>query len=162
MFAIIEDHYRAKAPSIIKNIAYRAGGKEDAEDIVQEAYYRALKYIHAFNPNEFDFERWFSRLFSNVWKDAISAKYQRGKPEELNENHENFIDKTFNSNAAQLMELVYDEILLTENEDHREILTLYLIYGYKLNEVAEITDQRSGTVNQILFRFKDGLKKTYG
>lgn len=162
MYLLIEDHYRANAASIAKNIAYRAGGREDAEDIVQEAYCRALKYIHAFNPNEFEFQRWFSRLFSNVWKDAIAEKYQRGRPQELDETHEQFICNNFKSNAPQLMELIYDEILATENEDHREVLTLYLIYGYQLKEVAEITDIRSGTVNQILFRFKDGLKKTYG
>lgn len=162
MYDLIEQHYRERSATIAKNIAYRAGSREDAEDIVQEAYCRALKYIHAFNPNEFEFERWFSRLFSNVWKDAISAKYQRGYPQELDETHEQFICNNFKSSAPQLMEIIYDEILATDNEDHREVLTLYLIYGYKLNEVSEITDMRSGTVNQILFRFKDGLKKTYG
>lgn len=159
MFQVIEDHYKANKNAIIKNISFRAGSTQDAEDIVQEAYCRALTYIHAFNPNEFEFNRWFSRLFSNVWKDAISDKYMRGKPEEIDE--KDYVCYKFESNAPQLMELVCDAILQVENPDHREVLTLYLLYGYKLREVAEIVDMRSGTVNQILFRFKEDLKETY-
>ncbi len=159
MFDIVEEHYRKNRNAIIKKISFKAGSPQDAEDIVQEAYTRALTYIHAYNPNEFQFERWFSRLFQNVWKDFLEVKYQRGHPEEVDE--KDYVCLKFESNASQLMELVYDEIFNTENQDHREILTLYLIYGYKLKDVSNIMGMRSGTVNQVLFRFKEDLKKTY-
>ncbi len=159
MFQVIEDHYKANKDTIIKKITFKAGSVQDAEDVVQEAHYRALKYIHAYNPNEFEFSRWFSRLFQHVWRDALADKYQRGRPEEVSET--DYICEAFKSNAPQLMELIYSEILNTENADHREVLTLYLIYEYKLREVSDIMGMRSGTVNQILFRFKDELKNIH-
>lgn len=159
MYREVEEHYRKNRNTIIKKLTFKAGSVQDAEDVVQEAYCRALKYIHAYNPNEFEFSRWFSRLFQNVWRDVLADKYQRGKPEEIDE--KDFICYKFESNAPQLMELVYDAIFATENPDHREILTLYLIYGYKLREVADIMGWRSGSVNQVLYRFKDELKNIH-
>ena len=159
MYREVEAHYLANRDKIIKKITFKAGSVQDAEDVVQEAYCRALTYIHAYNPNEFEFSRWFSRLFQNVWRDILTEKYQRGKPAEISET--DYVCYKFESNAPQLMELVYDAIFATENADHRELLTLYLIYGYKLREVADIMGMLPGTVNQVLYRFKDELKNIH-
>ena len=159
MHEILEEHYKKNKKHITHMLTRSMG--DDAEDVVQEAYLRAWKYIHSFNPNEFKFQNWFSRILSNVRKDFISEKFGRSTHEEFDDGDEDVGDFSFNSNASKLMEIVYDEILLAENEDHREILTLFLIYGYKLREVVEIVDMKMGTVNQILTRFRLRLKETY-
>lgn len=158
MNSLIEDHYKNNRKHLSHILTKQMG--DDAEDVVQEAYYRALRYSHAFNPNEFDFQRWFSRILSNVRKDFIAEKFGRGTHVEIDESHDEFITECQGTNP-KLIELLYDEILEHDNENHREVLTLYFIFNYQQREVSQIVDMKPGTVNQIITRFKSKMKETY-
>ena len=159
MFKLVETHYTNNFPTLVKKISFRLT-KEEAEEIVQEAYYRALKYIHAFNPYEFEFQRWFSRILSNVRKDFVAEKFGRPSHVDIDERSEEFMGESLSTNYA-LMQVIQDEIFEVKDENHREILTLYFIFNYHLRDIVQIVDMKMGTVNQILTRFKARLRETY-
>ncbi|HSV74809.1 MAG TPA: sigma-70 family RNA polymerase sigma factor [Chthonomonadales bacterium] len=56
------------------NIAYRlAGNHADAEDITQEAFVRAFRFLHRYNP-QMPFENWMYRIISNVFIDEVRRR----------------------------------------------------------------------------------------
>lgn len=156
MHELVEQHYCQNRKHLINALSKQLG--DEAEDAVQEAYFRALKYIHAYNPEEFEFQRWFSRILSNVRKDFIADRFGRvsGSPVE----EEDWVSPS-DPYAHQVLQVVYDEILMVNDPNHREILTLSLIFSYNLRDVVKIVDMKMGTVNQIITRFKSKMKKTY-
>lgn len=156
MYLLVENHYNTNRKHLINVMSKQLG--DEAEDAVQEAYFRALKYIHAYNPEEFEFQRWFSRILSNVRKDFIAERFGRVTGSPIQEDD---LVSPEDPYASQVLQVVYDEILLVNDPNHREILTLALIFGYNLRDVVKIVDMKMGTVNQIITRFKSKMKKTY-
>ena len=81
----IENHYKENYGRILKRMTFRAGGIHQAEDIVQEAYCRALKYYSELKVEEFD--RWFSMILNNAYndykRDEIGLSYIEDEDEPL-------------------------------------------------------------------------------
>ena len=62
-----------------------------------------------------------------------------------------------NSNPSLQMDLYHALSLL--KPDERTCITLQLVDGYKIDQIAKITDMKEGTVKSILFRGKEKLTK---
>src|SRR3546814_8875926 len=67
MNKVIDAYYRENYDSLVKRLSYRLGTRENAEDTVQEAFTRAVKYYESCSV---DFDRWFKVLLANAVKDA--------------------------------------------------------------------------------------------
>ena len=153
----IELHYKDNFSSLVKRIKYRTGTTQAAEDVVQEAYLRALKYKGAFIEGA-NMEHWFSRILSNALKDYMRAEREysgmddiedeEGEPVE-NENIPDSIKREIRFAISQLP------------DHHREVVELYYIYGYELRQIAQIVDMKYQTINQTIQRFKNALKERY-
>lgn len=155
MYSIIEKHYLHNHKQFIKYATYKLNIKEEAEDAVQEAYCRALKYIHTFQEG-MHFGHWFSRILSNTIKDAISDKYGRANLEELDEQQiegkeEKFLEK-------RMLEHISLEINSMQNEEHREILELYFSYGFTPQEIKELSPASKRVIRRVLDAFKRSLR----
>ena len=155
MYSIIEKHYKHNYKMFVKRVASRAGSFEDAEDVIQEAYYRALKFSNSFEMG-LHFNHWFSRIVSNVLKDRISERYGKGSHEELDEERiEGDEDSAYTN---KLLEVVFEEIDKVENEAHREVLAFYFEYGFSLQEINELSELNYHNIHKIVKMFKKGLK----
>lgn len=64
---IITQHYKDNYRRLIKRMTFRAGTEWDAEDVVQEAYARALRYQDSFDGTNFD--RWFNTILNNALRE---------------------------------------------------------------------------------------------
>src|SRR3546814_15218451 len=67
MNKVIDAYYRENYDALVKRLSYRLGTRENAEDTVQEAFTRAVKYYESCSV---DFDRWFKALLANAVKDA--------------------------------------------------------------------------------------------
>jgi RNA polymerase sigma factor (sigma-70 family) len=154
MYSIIEKHYKHNYTMFVKRASYRLNSKEDAEDAVQEAYCRALKYATAFEMG-MHFNHWFSRILSNVMKDMIAEKYNRGSHEELDE--EKIEGEDDSSYTNKLLDIIYEQIDKVENEEYKQVLQFYFEFGFSLQEINELSPLNYHNIHKIVKTFKKGL-----
>lgn len=134
----------------INKILY--GNRETSEDVVQEAYYKAYKYIDTYQPERSSFNTWFNKILFNTLRD-----YQRefkNTPQQVDMDVEFCIDGDqyeFNLNSSKSIEELIDK---TKNQKHRKYLVLYYILGYSAREIAETEGTTVTNITTICNRFR--------
>ena len=156
MHTIIAKHFLFNRCTLVKRVKYRTNGNEaDAEDVVQEAYCRALKYKDSFEMG-MNFGHWFSRIVANAYKDWKREQYNHSLNEEFDENE---VEPTEDSSVQDnLINRISQEIELLEDVEHKSILRLHFVYGFKLRELAQISPLKYREIVYIITKFKEQLK----
>lgn len=167
--AILEDYYRGHREEIIKRISARKfiDCVEDAEDVVQEAFTKALAYIHSFDIEEARFPTWFNAVVNNCYKDFIREKMQRVDSSSYPGNEE-FDEEQFpvDDPALELPEQMIDkakEEIAKRPFPLREVLTMYFLQNMKPSDiVCVVEDYTVGSVRTLIHNFKHEMRKAYG
>lgn len=156
---LIEQHFNNEYRTLYKRVSRRAGGPYNAEDVVQEAFARALKYLPAFNPEKKEFGAWFNTILNNALHDFKREEMTYGMCLEFDEE---LIDgEPMSQTDKGLIEKIHQ--LMDEKPEHiAELLHLSFDFGYKPSEIAEITDSTSGVVRVTIARFKDEVREKLG
>lgn len=131
------------------------GDRGEAEDAAQEIFIKAylalskLDDVHAFSS-------WLMRIASNLCKDKLK---QRTKAIEAKE----ILEDTIPDDAAgdPNLKLSMQEALARLSVDHREILLLHDVQGFRYEEIAELTGIPIGTVKSRLFSARMSLRKIW-
>lgn len=151
--ALITKHFHETRPRIIKRLTFQAGTVEAAEDIVQEAYYRALKYFNSYDGRAFD--NWFSRIVYACLIDYKNAEkglvYDEEPEEEL-------IDCP--AYPSYLMKEIY-ELIDTKSEVQIAVLSMHFKHGYSAKDVAMVTEWSYAQCHKIISRFREELRQLY-
>ena len=136
-----------------------AGNDADAQDVVQEAYLRAFKFLSGFRGG--DSRSWLLRIVRNSFYDWLKRNRRV-------ENGTTF-DEELHSTGD---ETGTPETLLIEKADHelmrkaiadlpiefREILVLRELEGFSYREIADIAEVPLGTVMSRLARAREHLR----
>lgn len=150
----IEQHYIKSRELYVKRIRGRLDNPCDAEDIVQEGYYRALKYAHTYNP-DMPLEGWMVRIMHNAFRSYLAMINNRDNVELDEEEIEGTPEPTYPSHIwREINEMI-------DGNSEKEILSLYFIYGHKPREIAEITDRKYRDVTNLVHKFKTRISKLY-
>jgi len=140
------------------NVAYRiVNNREDARDILQDAFIKAFKSLKGFKFNA-SFETWFKRIVINtalnfVQKKGINIVSDLDKVStwyaDSDTSCEDYVDSNYSIQIAKkaLMELPMG---------YRTVLSLYLIEGYDHAEISEILNISKST---SLTQYKRGKEK---
>jgi len=152
----LEQYYKEFFDRLVKRTTRRVGTKEAAEDVVQNAFERALKYQDTYN-TEMPFPNWFNRILNN--------SLRQYKNEEKGFSHSEFNEEAVGGVACQqysnkLWQQIQNELDDYE-ESHQEVLRLYFIHGYKPKDVERIVDLRYRNIETIIQRFKTTIKEKY-
>lgn len=154
---IISEHYNKNYNRLVKKYSRWAGGTENAEDVVQTAYMRAVQYSDSFDAS-LPFESWFNRILNNSLKTFKAM--EKGSFCEFNEeDFDGVPDFHFN---RRLWQEITDEIRNLSNEEHKEILSLYYFQGYPPRSIVKVVDAKYSNVVKIVNRFKEFVKSKYG
>ena len=136
--------------------------REASEDMVQNVFYRMLKYRHTFTGNG-EFRIWMYHLARNVLKDHMKNR----KKTSTKDNIDALADKTGGGDPAdepfgkkQDKLQLYQAMEKLKDED-REILTLSKFQELKYQEIARIMDMNEGTVKVRVHRAFHQLKNIY-
>lgn len=155
MNEFIESHYRENYKRLLKRLTFRAGGLHQAEDILQEAYARALQYFNSVRVEEFD--KWFSIVINNCYnhymRDEIGLSYIEEEDEPLGS-----IDCSMYGD--QVLREVY-EVVQTKSESQIEILVLHLKFGYSPVDISRISDYSYAQIHKTIQRFRKEVKEMY-
>lgn len=150
----IHQHYVENRDTLIKKMLRRAGTEWASEDIVQETYYRALKYASSFKGD--DIARWINTIYNNALREYKNQ--EKGYSQIDDESPEaSYECPTY---VKHLMKDVYD-LVDTKSESQKEILYLYFQQEYGAKNISEITQYSYGQVHKVISRFREELRELY-
>lgn len=129
-----------------------------AEEIVQEAYSRALKYSKSYNKKFGNLEQWFSNILYRSGIEFKKSELDKGMVREIKEG--DIVEEAdFGRNLRAMAEL--DDNLNTLGPMARHICYLYFVRGYKPREIVEVTGYKNNTVRQSVKEFSNKMRKKY-
>lgn len=153
---IVTLHYKENYRKLIKKMTFRAGTEWDAEDVVHEAYARALRYIDSFDGR--DFNRWFTTILNNCLREH--------KNNEKGLTHQSFDEDDVDGTPCthypdRVIQEIYD-LIDTKSVAQIEVLSLHFKQGYSARDISKITDHPYKATHQIILRFRNELRDLYG
>ena len=156
-FAMLVDQYQDMAMTI----AYRIlGNKQEAEDVVQNAFVKSYHNLHTFRLNS-KFSTWFYRIVYNTSITSLN-KIKNRREDEISE-HSVFhsydwkTESNLHSELDEQKERVNKAIQqLSKNES--VIVTLYYLEEYSVTDIAGIMSLSKSNVKIILFRARKKLQ----
>lgn len=152
---VLEEYFKKEYNNLCKKVARRAGSPENAEDVVQEAFYRALKYWNSYNPAT-KIGAWFNTILNNACKDKMRDERMAGASIEFEE--ELFDGVEMSQTDANTAEHIR-KLINAKPYPLCEVLRLYYEKGYKSIEIKQILDVEHGTVRQAVWRFKEEVRE---
>jgi RNA polymerase sigma factor (sigma-70 family) len=152
----IEAFYKENFNRLIKRVGHRAGTHWAAEDVVQEAFVRALKYWDTYDPANKEIGAWFNTILNNALRDYTRDERRYGMCEEFEDEKHN--DLALSPEALGAAAKIR-ELIAAKGQPTKSILTMYYLQGYKPKEIVEVLDVEVKTVRQYVWRFRDELKE---
>ncbi len=151
------------------NFAYRlTNDEDDANDLVQDTYLKAFRFINSFQKGT-NAKAWLFRILKNSFindyrkksKEPSKVDYQEVEMV-YNSADEPQYDGTVDLRTESVQELIGDEVANALNGlpvDFRTVLILCDIEGFTYEEMAKILDIPIGTVRSRLHRARNLLKE---
>ncbi len=155
--------YRENQPKVYRLAVSLAGNAHDAEDITQEAFFRAFRSYGSFR-GESSFFTWIYRIALNVANDHL--KYRSKLPyrmltEDLGYSHEEIIDTNPANNpeteilAHQVRIKCLHAITECLQAKERQVFCLAITLGLQHKQIADILECSVASVKTTLHRAKN-------
>jgi len=152
---------RAYEPAGLRLAVAMMGNVDDARDALQEAFVKAFDSLHRFDLRR-PFGPWFFQILRNQCRDMLRSRQARFKMEALDEKLESRPADAERGPERLRQRSAARELLWRALEhigpEHREILVLKELQGFRYGEIAEILDIPEGTVASRLFHARKALK----
>jgi len=152
---------RAYEPPGLRLAVAMLGNMEDARDALQDAFVKAYEALHRFDLRR-PFGPWFYQILRNQCRDALRSRQARFRLEALDErleirpaDNERGPERARQKAAAR--ELLW-KALERIGDEHREILVLKELQGFRYNEIAKVLEIPEGTVASRLYHARRALK----
>lgn len=153
---------RAYEPVGLRLAAAMLGNLEDARDALQDSFVKAYEALHRFDLRR-PFGPWFFQILRNHCRDMLRSRRARFRLETVDEHlemhpadAETGPERTRQRSAAKAL---LWKALERVGDDHREILILKELQGFRYNEIAQILDIPEGTVASRLFHARHALRE---
>lgn len=166
--ALMERSYKK-----VFNLAYRlAGNRSDAEDLTQEAFFRAYRRFESFEGDK-PFENWIFRIVTRLFLDLKRSRGRRVqtystdtplRAGDLNEDSVTFDSADERPNPEQVLigSTLSEEMecsLRYLSEEQRQLIWMADVEGVPYNEIATMIQAPVGTVRSRLHRAHKQLRK---
>jgi len=158
-YKLIEDYYRKNFKRLVNTVRGRAGSYHNGEDVVQEAFTRALKYYKSYNPAMTPFDAWFSRILENSLRNHAKDRRAQGMVHDARTDQ--LITTTPDSFLRMFLKEITDDIALL-SEGKQEVMNLSFFMGYTPMDISKIVNLNVGAVRTMLHRFREELRYKYG
>ena len=164
---VFQEELLPQIDSLVTFAYHLTYNEEDANDLVQETYLKAYrfidKYISGTNP-----KAWLFRILKNAFINEYRKKSKRPNQVDYEESVTyNDLEKASYLEHVDLREDLFDEMLGDEVTaalnmlpvDFREVIILCDIEDFSYEEIAKILEIPIGTVRSRLFRARNMLKE---
>lgn len=160
MYEQIEQFYKDNYNVLVKRLNRRAGGVENAEDVLQEAFLRALKYHSSFNPERQEMGAWFNTIMNNVLVQFQREQMLGGATIPYDEYEHEETYECMSENNKFISQIA--KIIQSKSERPRSILHLYYLRGYKAKEIQQIVGGGYVGITLCIKRFKSEMIEEFG
>ena len=138
------------------------GNLEDAKDALQNAFVKAFEALARFDLQR-PFGPWFFQILRNQCRDQLRSRKARFRLEALDERLElrpadPETGPVRYRERAKAREIIW-EALEQIGDEHREILILKELQGFRYGEIAAILEIPEGTVASRLYHARRALKE---
>ena len=123
------------------------GDKFLAEDLTQETFIKAYKYLYSFDAQK-DFKKWLLSILYNSFKDIVSKR----KAHELFNEDEHISSRLEPDNSG------FYDLINPLNEKEQFIFTLKYIYEYTMKEISEMTRIKERALKEMIKEAKEKLR----
>jgi len=152
----------------LKTFAYHLSyNEEDANDLVQETYMKAHRFIDKYEKGT-NAKAWLFKILKNAYINEYRKKSKRPKKVDFEDivTYQNS-DTASSSKYLDLRQEIFenmmgDEVTIAINSlpiDFRTVILLCDIEGFTYEEISKIIDVPIGTVRSRLFRARNMLKE---
>lgn len=152
---------RAYEPAGLRLAVAMMGNMDDARDALQDAFVKAYRSMHRFDLRK-PFGPWFFQILRNQCRDMLRSRKARFRLETLDDRLEaRPDDPELGPERARERTAAKETLwkgLERIGEDHREILVLKELQGFRYGEIAKILDIPEGTVASRLFHARHALR----
>lgn len=153
---------RAYEPSGLRLAVAMMGNAEDAQDALQEAFIKTYDTLHRFDLRR-PFGPWFFQILRNQCRDMLRSRKAKFRMEEVDEyieqrpaDHERGPERAHQrSDARTTLWRGLERI----GPEHREILVLKELEGFRYGEIAQILEIPEGTVASRLYHARNALRE---
>lgn len=152
----------------LKTFAYHLSyNEEDANDLVQETYMKAHRFIDKYDQGT-NAKAWLFKILKNAYINEYRKKSKRPQQVDFEDivSYQNSDDAS-SSKYLDLRQEIFenmmgDEVTIAINSlpiDFRTVILLCDIEGFTYEEISKIIDVPIGTVRSRLFRARNMLKE---
>lgn len=148
----------------VYNMAYRlAGNRSDAEDLTQEAYYRAFRSFDDYEGDK-PFENWIFRIVTRLFLDLLRSRRRRVQTVSYDAPLQTGSDDTVHFDVADSLPTA-DQKLISEtmgeelqsvldslSQEQRTLVMLADVEGLPYKEISELMGKPVGTIRSRLHR----------
>jgi RNA polymerase sigma factor (sigma-70 family) len=156
---LFERHHRALFHFFLR-CAGNNGNREQCEDLVQEVYFRILRYRHTYD-SKHPFTAWMYQIARNAQMDQLQKRRTEAlSPEEAEvvpSAAQRVDDKLSREQEVALLRKAMEML----PEDKREVLVLSRYQELKYEEIAQILGIEVGAVKVRVFRAVRALGQIY-
>lgn len=152
----IEQLYSEMYDDYVRMYKSRAGAN-DVEDLLQEAFYRALYYSDSYDEKLVPLETWFGGIIENCLKDLYREKRNGASMHDKLTPESAIIHPRYNDGFTKVL----NKEISKKKGDHRSILYLYFLCGYELEEIHKVLKGSYHTIEVSTRRFKNYLRNLY-
>jgi RNA polymerase sigma-70 factor (ECF subfamily) len=153
---ILFERHHVKLYSFLVRVTNR---RDSSEDLVQEVFFRMLKYGHSFR-GDAPFAVWMYQLARNAandhfrkWKNELPLEAAEDRPDQDPVAHDSLVREETSENLKRALALLPAE--------KREVLVLSRYQELKYEEIGAILDCPVGTVKARVHRALKDLKREY-
>lgn len=150
--------YKSYASRIARYLSMKVGDAETVEDLLQDVFLRAWKYLGEDEPVEHP-----QALFFRIARNAIVDHYRRTDPEALSLDEDGVIEvaapfQTYDRFDAKSEVDLVRHLLGKLRESYREAIELRYFENMSIEEIANALDKTPGTVRVLIHRAVTALE----
>lgn len=152
----------------LKTFAYHLTySEQDAEDLVQETYLKAHKFLNRYVEGT-NAKAWLFKILKNAYINEYRKKIRRPNQVDFEDvvNYHDSEDSNFTGysdlRSDLFKDMMGDEVTMAVNAlpvDFRTVILLCDIESFSYEEISKIIDVPIGTVRSRLFRARNMLKE---
>ena len=142
--------------ALYRFIYFKVQNREEAEEVTQETYVRALSYFRKEDVRIHKYLGFLKTVSLNILRDRWRQKKRQGVPVNIDEiSPEAAAEEDVSALSAQ-RELI-ENALGQLNEEQRRVIQLRILEGYSSAETARLMGKKEGTIRVLQHRALQSL-----
>lgn len=139
-------------------IYYKVQNREEAEDITQETYAKAISFLNRNDVNILAYKSYLKTIAMNIIRDQWRAKRRRGSSINLDDvKPEEIAMEDFTSSLSDKDQI--EEAMSRLTKEQQTVIELRIIKGYTVTETAKLMQKKEGTIRVLQLRAVKALAK---